>query len=40
MRHNIIDRLDDLATAAGFHVEAHGDLPMLRFVQAVRPDDA
>jgi ubiquinone/menaquinone biosynthesis C-methylase UbiE len=32
--------LDDLATAAGFRVETRGDLPLLRYLRAVRPDDA
>jgi ubiquinone/menaquinone biosynthesis C-methylase UbiE len=41
MRHNNVDLLDDLATAAGFHVETRGDLPLLRYVRAVRsPGDA
>jgi len=40
MRHHNVDLLDDLATAAGFHVQARGDLPMLRYIRAVRPDDA
>jgi ubiquinone/menaquinone biosynthesis C-methylase UbiE len=39
MRHNNVDLLDDLVTAAGFHIEARGDLPMLRYLRAVRPDD-
>ena len=33
-------RLGDLAAAAGFRVEARGDLPLLRYVRAVRPDSA
>jgi ubiquinone/menaquinone biosynthesis C-methylase UbiE len=37
MRHNDPDLLDGLAVDAGFRVEARGDLPMLRYVQAVRP---
>lgn len=40
MRHNNVDLPDDLAAAAGFRVETHGDLPMLRYIRAVRPDDA
>jgi hypothetical protein len=40
VRHNNVDLLDDLATAAGLHVETRGDLPGLRYVRAVRPDDA
>jgi len=40
MRHNNADLRDDLATAAGFEIEAAGDLPMLRYVQAVRPGEA
>jgi protein-L-isoaspartate O-methyltransferase len=28
-----------LAAAAGFHVEARGNLPLLRYVRAARPDD-
>ena len=38
MRHNNVDLLDDLATAAGFQGESHGDLPWLPYVRAVRPD--
>lgn len=37
MRHNNAGLLDDLAAAAGFDVESHGDLPMLRYIQAARP---
>lgn len=29
--------LEDLAAAAGFRVEAGGELPLLRYVRAVRP---
>jgi ubiquinone/menaquinone biosynthesis C-methylase UbiE len=39
-RHGDAVPLDDLATAAGFRVQTRGDLPMLRYVRAVRPDDA
>ncbi len=35
--HHRMGPLDDLVTAAGFRVEAGGDLPILRYVQAVRP---
>ena len=38
-RHNP-GQLDDLATAAGFHVEERGDLPKLRYVRAIRLGDA
>jgi ubiquinone/menaquinone biosynthesis C-methylase UbiE len=37
MRHASFGRLDELAMAAGFQVEARGDLPLLRYVRAVRP---
>jgi hypothetical protein len=40
MRHGSAIPLDELATAAGFRVEAGGDMPLLRYIQAVRPDDA
>ena len=30
--------LDELATTAGFRIEARGDLPLLRYIRAVRPD--
>jgi ubiquinone/menaquinone biosynthesis C-methylase UbiE len=30
--------LEDLATAAGYRVESRGDLPLLRYVTAVRPE--
>ena len=40
MRHNNVGLLDDLIAAAGFHVGERGDLPMLRYVRAVRPSDA
>jgi ubiquinone/menaquinone biosynthesis C-methylase UbiE len=36
-RHGDAVLLEDLATAAGFRVEAAGDLPLLRYVRAVRP---
>jgi ubiquinone/menaquinone biosynthesis C-methylase UbiE len=39
MRHNDPSLIGDLATAAGFRVEASGDLPLLRYFQAVRPED-
>lgn len=31
------DELDNLAENAGFKIESHGDLPKLRYVQAMRP---
>lgn len=37
MRHDTTAPLDALATAAGFRVEARGDLPLLRYLRAVRP---
>lgn len=37
MRHNNVELLEDLADAAGFRVEARGDLPLLRYVAGVRP---
>jgi ubiquinone/menaquinone biosynthesis C-methylase UbiE len=40
MRHSDVDLLGDLAAAAGFGVETQGDLPMLRYIRAVRPGDA
>jgi ubiquinone/menaquinone biosynthesis C-methylase UbiE len=40
MRHGNAVPLDELATAAGFRVEARGNLPLLRYVRAVRPQDA
>jgi hypothetical protein len=40
MRHGNAVPPDELATAAGFRVEARGDLPRLRYVRAVRPRDA
>ena len=38
-RHGGAVPLGDLARAAGFRLEDHGDLPLLRYVRAVRPDD-
>jgi ubiquinone/menaquinone biosynthesis C-methylase UbiE len=35
MRHHNVELLEDLATRAGFQVQAHGDLPLLRYVLAV-----
>jgi ubiquinone/menaquinone biosynthesis C-methylase UbiE len=40
MRHINPDLLDGLARDAGFRIESRGDLPMLRYVQAVRPAEA
>jgi ubiquinone/menaquinone biosynthesis C-methylase UbiE len=37
MRHNDPDLIGDLATAAGFRLEGRGDLPLLRYFQAIRP---
>ena len=37
-RHGTAVPLDELAAAAGFRIEARGDLPMLRYIRAVRPD--
>ena len=37
-RHGEAIPLQDLATAAGSRVEARGDLPLLRYILAVRPD--
>src|SRR5260370_4530190 len=37
-RHGTTAPLDELATASGFRVEARGDLPLLRYLRAVRPD--
>lgn len=37
MRHSNPALIEDLAAAAGFRVEAHGDLPLLRYIQASRP---
>jgi ubiquinone/menaquinone biosynthesis C-methylase UbiE len=38
-RHGSAVPLGELATAAGFRVEARGDLPLLRCIRAVRPAD-
>lgn len=38
MRHNDPALIADLAAAAGFGVEKYGDLPLLRYFQAARPD--
>ena len=38
MRHNAPALIGDLAAAAGFRVEGYGDLPLLRYFRAVRPD--
>jgi ubiquinone/menaquinone biosynthesis C-methylase UbiE len=40
MRHGSAVALDEFVTAAGFCVEARSELPLLRYVRAVRPDDA
>jgi hypothetical protein len=37
-RHGTAVPLDVLATAAGFRIEARGDLRLLRYIRAVRPD--
>ena len=37
-RHGTAVPLDELAAAAGFRIKARGDLPMLRYIRAVRPD--
>lgn len=39
IRHGNVAPLEDLTTAAGFRIEARGDLPLLRYVRATRPDD-
>lgn len=36
-RHGGAIPLEDLAAAAGFRIEARGDLPLLRYVRAIRP---
>jgi hypothetical protein len=36
-RHGSAVPLEDLATAAGFRIEARGDLPLLRYIRAIRP---
>jgi ubiquinone/menaquinone biosynthesis C-methylase UbiE len=38
LRHHDVEGLDELVTAAGFHLEKSGELPRLRYIQAVRPD--
>jgi ubiquinone/menaquinone biosynthesis C-methylase UbiE len=38
MRHSNPALIEDLAVAGGFRVEARGDLPLLRHIQAIRPD--
>jgi ubiquinone/menaquinone biosynthesis C-methylase UbiE len=39
MRHSAPALIGDLAAATGFRVGKYGDLPLLRYFQAVRPDD-
>ncbi len=39
LRHGGAVPLGDLAAAAGFRVEAGGDLPLLRYIRAARPYD-
>jgi ubiquinone/menaquinone biosynthesis C-methylase UbiE len=34
-----VSPLEQLAAAAGYHVESSGELPLLRYVLAVRPED-
>jgi hypothetical protein len=36
-RHGSAVPLEELVTAAGFRIEARGELPVLRYVRAVRP---
>ena len=36
-RHGSAVPLEELAAAAGFRIEARGDLPLLRYVRAIRP---
>lgn len=38
MRHNSLEHLEYLLEAAGFHIDMAGDLPLLRYVVAVRAD--
>lgn len=38
MRHNKVEQLEVLAAAAGYEIESSGDLPLLRYVTAIRPD--
>lgn len=40
IRHGTAAPLGELAAAAGFRVEARGDLPLLRYIRAIRPHDA
>jgi ubiquinone/menaquinone biosynthesis C-methylase UbiE len=40
MRHGSAVPLEQLVTAAGFRIEARGELPLLRYASAVRPDSA
>jgi SAM-dependent methyltransferase len=37
-RHGSVVPLEDLAAAAGFRIETRGDLPLLCYVRAVRPE--
>ena len=37
-RHGSAVPLEELAAAAGFRIEARGDLPLLRYIRAIRPD--
>jgi ubiquinone/menaquinone biosynthesis C-methylase UbiE len=39
LRHGNAVPLDELAATAGFRIQARGDLPLLRYLRAVRPDD-
>src|SRR5215472_13605691 len=38
-RHGTAVPLDELAATAGFRVGARGELPLLRYIRAIRPDD-
>jgi len=38
MRHHAPAPIADLAAAAGLRTTGQGDLPLLHYVQAVRPD--
>ena len=38
-RHGTAVPLDELAASAGFRVEARGELPLLRYIRTIRPDD-
>ena len=40
MRHGSAVALDELVNTAGFRIQVRGDLPLLRYLQAVRPHDA